>query len=302
MRGVDRRRSTRGVRELGAPATGRRDRQGRAAELIEETIQDARAAGSTKLVWHTGDRVSPPFMDASLARRGFETTERLEVMAFELGSAPEPALPRLTVPTGVRAELAGDAAGLRGALLVDSEVFSSPPPSGEEFAGYAGQLEELARRARCGGPPAGGASLALRFVAYVDSVSEDRGEVEKRPVAAAGAEVVGETVRLWGAGTLEGYRGRGAYRALVLERCRLAHALGATLALTKANASTSVPILERAGFRPVAHERRHTLELGKSAVSQETQCLKPPKPTGSRTRASSPPAWPGAGGSPTLPA
>ena len=113
--------------------------------------------------------------------------------------------------------------------------------------------------------------MALRFVAYVDFVSEDRGEVEKRPVAAAGAEVVRETVRLWGAGTLEGYRGRGAYRALVLERCRLAHALGATLALTKANASTSVPILERAGFRPVADERRHALELSNSAVGQRPE-------------------------------
>lgn len=99
-------------------------------------------------------------------------------------------------------------------------------------------------------------------MAHAELVSEDRGNDARRAVAAAGAEIAGETVRLWGAGTLEGFRGRGAYQALVAERCRLAHSLGATLALTKANASTSAPILKRAGFRPVAGERRHVLELG----------------------------------------
>ena len=68
------------------------------------------------------------------------------MLAFELGSGPKPALPNLLFPAGVSAELVRDAAGLREALLVDSEVFSSPPPSGEEFAEYAGQLEELGRR------------------------------------------------------------------------------------------------------------------------------------------------------------
>ena len=236
--------------------------EGGAAELIEGTIRDARAAGSTKLVWHTGDRVSPPFMDACLKRRGFEATEDLEVLAFELGSGPKPTLPRLGVTTGnqagVRAELVRDPEGLREALLVDSEIFASPPPSGEEFAEYSGQLEELGRRE--GRAPGMRASIALRFVAFV--ALDDRGKGARRTIAAAGAEVVGATVRLWGAGTLKAYRGLGAYRALVVERCRLAHALGATLALTKANAATSAPILKRAGFRPVAEERRHTLTLG----------------------------------------
>lgn len=54
---------------------------------------------------------------------------------------------------------------------------------------------------------------------------------------------------------------RGAYRALVVERCRTAHTIGATLALTKANTRTSAPLLAASGFRPVAHERRHVLDL-----------------------------------------
>lgn len=126
--------------------------EGQAVDLVEETVRDVRAAGSTRLVWHTGDRVSPPFMDACLERCGFEATHDLAVLAIELGSGPEPMLPRLGVPAGVRAELVRDAAGLREALFVDSEVFSSPPPSGEEFAGYATQLEELGRREERGTP------------------------------------------------------------------------------------------------------------------------------------------------------
>jgi len=66
-----------------------------ALELIGETTKEVRAAGNTKLVWHTGDRVAPAFMDGCLARFGFEVTEDLEVLAFELGSGPEPTLPRL---------------------------------------------------------------------------------------------------------------------------------------------------------------------------------------------------------------
>ena len=81
---------------------------------------------------------------------------------------------------------------------------------------------------------------------------------------------MGQTVRLWGAGTLQGFRGRGAYRALVIERCRFAHALGATLDLTKANEATSVPILVRAGFRRVAEERRHALKIAPGEPSWGT--------------------------------
>lgn len=231
-----------------------------ASDLIWEIIEEARAVGSKKLVWHTGDRVSPPFVDGCLARRGFRVAEELEVLAFELGDDPEPALPRLGVPSGVRAELVRDAGGLREALLVDSEVFTSPSPSGKEFAEYAGELAKLRGRERRGSLGAG-SSVALRFVAFVGTDSQDEGNDDRRAAAAAGAEVVGETLRLWGAGTREGFRGRGAYRALVVERCRVAHALGASLALTKANASTSVPILGRAGFRPVARERRRVLRL-----------------------------------------
>jgi hypothetical protein len=226
--------------------------EGRASDLIEETIGEVRAAGGGRLVWHTGDRVAPPFMDGCLARHGFQTAEELEVLAFSLESR----LPRIGVTEDATVELVRDAEALREALSVDSEVFRSPPPSGEEFSEYAGELENLRRRER-----GEGASLALRFVASVDSASEYGGNNGRKVVAAAGAQLVDETLRLWGAARREGFRGRGAYGALVLKRCRVKRRLGATLALAKANVATSASILKRAGFCRIGSERRHTLEI-----------------------------------------
>jgi hypothetical protein len=157
-------------------------------------------------------------------------------------------------------ELVRDDEGLREALRVDSEVFRSPPPTGGEFAEYAGELEKLRRRER-GEHSRVGASLAMRFAAYGNASLPSGAGKPRGIVAAAGAQVVGETLRLWGAATRRTFRGRGAYGALVLERCRVGRHLGATLALTKANVASSASILKRAGFRPVGTERRHVLEI-----------------------------------------
>jgi len=232
----------------------------RASDLIEETVGEVRAAGGGRILWHTGDRVAPPFMDECLARHGFRTTEQLEVLAFFLVDGREQRLPLIGVPEDLSVELVRDAEVLREAHFVDSEVFRSPPPTGVEFAEYAGELEKLRRRER-GEHPRVGTSLAVRFAAFLNpSPPSGRGD-PRGIVAAAGAQVVGETLRLWGAATRQTFRGRGAYGALVLERCRVGRHLGATLALAKANISTSGSILKRAGFRPIGTERRHVLEI-----------------------------------------
>jgi hypothetical protein len=232
----------------------------RASDLIEETVGEVRAAGGGRISWHTGDRVAPKFMDECLARHGFRTTEKLEVLAFVLVNGQEQRLPRIGVPEELSVELVRDAEVLREALCVDSEVFRSPPPTGGEFAEYAGELEKLRRRER-GEHSRVGASLAMRFAAYGNASLPSGAGKPRGIVAAAGAQVVGETLRLWGAATRRTFRGRGAYGALVLERCRVGRHLGATLALTKANVASSASILKRAGFRPVGTERRHVLEI-----------------------------------------
>src|ERR1019366_9316234 len=56
--------------------------------------------------------------------------------------------------------------------------------------------------------------------------------VHRQPVAVAGCTIAGPVARLWGAVTLPAWRGRGAYRAVLAERLRLASDLGAHPAQT----------------------------------------------------------------------
>ena len=227
-----------------------------AEALILETIDETRAAGGTRLVWQTGDGVSPPFMDALLAGHGFEKTEDLDVLAFELGAGPEPMLPDLRVPANVRVWPVEDATNLRRAHAISAAVFPASTPAEPDPETYFRMLSAL--KDRLPEPvPQEDLPRAFRSLASIDD-PEDENTV---PVATAGAELAGETLRLWGAGTLPEHRGCGAYRALVVERCRYAHVLGATLTLTKANTATSASLLHTAGFRSIATERRHTLNI-----------------------------------------
>ncbi|WP_420075845.1 GNAT family N-acetyltransferase [Streptomyces sp. JL3001] len=72
------------------------------------------------------------------------------------------------------------------------------------------------------------------------------------PVSAARMELVPGTrfAGLWGGGTVEGWRGRGIYRALVAHRARAAVDRGYRYLQVDAM-SSSRPILERLGFEPL---------------------------------------------------
>ena len=152
-------------------------------------------------------------MGECLARHGFRTTEKLEVLAFFLVNGQEQRLPRIGVPENLSVELVRDAEVLREALCVDSEVFPSPPPTGEEFAEYAGELEKLRRRER-GVHSRVGASLAVRFAAYMNPslpsgagsprgirgrgwCADSRGDIEV--VERGNAPGVQRPGRIWGA-------------------------------------------------------------------------------------------------------
>lgn len=225
----------------------------RAEGLILETIEEVCESGGGRLVWHTGDAISPPFMDDLLSRHGFEKTEDLEVLAFDLGDDPQPNLPQLDVPDDIHVDLVRDEAEILQADAVASRVFPNSPDRTEpEIRAYLRGIEGLEHRT-----PEPDDARTLRFLAFL----RDQTRGTEKVIATAGAQVTDETVRLWGAGTLTEHRRRGAYRVLVVERCRFAHALGATLALTKANTATSAPLLQNAGFRPVASERRHQLRI-----------------------------------------
>jgi GNAT superfamily N-acetyltransferase len=68
------------------------------------------------------------------------------------------------------------------------------------------------------------------------------------PAATASSVVFARSVYLIGGVTIEAFRGKGLYRALVAARMQHARARGVPLATSLAREGTSAPILERLGF------------------------------------------------------
>ncbi|GAA2251620.1 hypothetical protein GCM10010145_19110 [Streptomyces ruber] len=94
--------------------------------------------------------------------------------------------------------------------------------------------------------------LSGRLAAAPDTLVAVVALAGDRPVGAARLETVPGTrfAGLWGGGTVDGWRGRGLYRALVAHRARAAAALGHRYLQVDAM-DTSRPVLERLGFRPL---------------------------------------------------
>jgi len=132
---------------------------------------------------------------------------------------------------------------LRLIYEVDVDSFGQPMPS-EQF--QRADEEELTRQVALGE-----ARDSFRMLAVVDG----------RPVGSAGMTLDGPAAKLWGGGVIAEYRGRGVYRALLQARLEAAASRGATIALVKARAGTSAPILSRAGFRSYGREIHWQLEV-----------------------------------------
>src|SRR6266566_7014423 len=92
----------------------------------------------------------------------------------------------------------------------------------------------------------GGTDAAMAYATYF----------EDRPV-----------ISLSGAATVEAYRGRGLYRALVERRLRDAAAAGKTAAVIQAQAATSAPIIRRLGFTELFEFERFVLPAPKTGES-----------------------------------
>ncbi|MDX3524238.1 GNAT family N-acetyltransferase [Streptomyces scabiei] len=87
--------------------------------------------------------------------------------------------------------------------------------------------------------------------------------VGDEPVSAARMELLPGTrfAGLWGGGTVEGWRGRGVYRALVAHRARVAADRGYRYVQVDALA-TSRPILARLGFEPLTTTTPYEYAVG----------------------------------------
>ncbi|MBB5925557.1 GNAT family N-acetyltransferase [Streptomyces echinatus] len=173
--------------------------------------------------WKLYAHDAPADLGARLLAAGFraepaETLMIAETAALALGTPP---------PAGVRLVAATDPAGVELAVRVHEKAFGTD-----------------------------GAPLRHRLLARL---AADRGTVVA-VVALAGAEPVGAArlelvpgtpfAGLWGGGTVESWRGRGVYRALVAHRARVAAAHGCRYLQVDASAM-SRPVLERLGFHPL---------------------------------------------------
>ncbi|GAB6937713.1 GNAT family N-acetyltransferase [Isoptericola variabilis] len=213
-------------------------------DVLRDAVERARGWGSDTLgVWVSGS--STPDLTDLLLDRGARLEDSVDVLALPVDRLePEPReAPARDGRLVVRRVT--DVAGLRDADRVDTAVWDQQPLDDDRLADAARTL--LADDSR-----------ELRVVAYQDG----------EPVASAGVTLapaprpdLGTVARLWGAGTMPDRRGRGAYRAVLEERLRLAATAGASLALVKGRVSTSARLLRRAGFDRYGEEHYYRLTL-----------------------------------------
>jgi len=214
-----------------------RSRSGRpAAEIIGEVTAQVRRWHLPGVAWWVSSETSPPDTEAVLRARGGKRIDAVRILARELDGGPAD----LAVPADVSVELVAGERAFLAASMITVRGWGRKEPAGEalarEFAETVRDLETWS---------------SFRILASVGG----------EPAACGGCTLRAEVAHLWGAVTLREYRRRGAYRAVLAERLRLARAHGATLALVKGRVETSGPILLRAGFTEYDEERCYWLPV-----------------------------------------
>jgi hypothetical protein len=214
-----------------------RSRTGRAvAEVIDEVAAQVRRWRLPGVAWWVSSVTSPPDTEAVLRARGGKRIDAVRILARELDGGPAD----LAVPADVSVELVAGERAFLAASRITVRGWGRKEPTSEalarEFADAVRDLETWS---------------SFRMLASVGG----------EPAACGGCTLHAEVAHLWGGVTLREYRRRGAYRAVLAERLRLARIHGATLALVKGRAGTSGPILLRAGFTEYDEERCFWLPL-----------------------------------------
>jgi GNAT superfamily N-acetyltransferase len=209
-------------------------------DLIDEVLAQVRAWGRDRVYWWIRADTEPAATEAALLERDATLAETVQVLAYDLADGlPELDLPGPGRAEGLQAELVSDERTFRLSQLVSEGVWDEHhEPTAAEFESDLARLREAL------------ASWSdFRVIVFLDG----------QPAATGGCGLVSEVARLWGAGTLPAFRGRGAYRQLLSSRIATAHEHGATLALVKGRVQTSAPILLRAGFTAYGEERCYCL-------------------------------------------
>jgi GNAT superfamily N-acetyltransferase len=205
-------------------------------EVIDEVVAHVRGWRLPGVAWWVSAASQPAGTDQALCARGADLIDAVQVLACELGGG----LPPLDVPADVAVELVRDERSFRAASAITAQGWET---AGPEEAELARQLAETLRDLATW--------TSFRMVAIVDD----------EPVSTGGCTLAGEAAQLWGAVTRPASRGRGAYRAVLAERLRLARDHGATLALVTGRSMRTAPTLLRAGFADYGEERRYWLPV-----------------------------------------
>jgi GNAT superfamily N-acetyltransferase len=186
--------------------------------------RDYFAARGEAVEWKTYDYDEPADLPDRLRAAGFvpEDPETV-VVALTAAIAAEPVL-----PDGVMLRQVTTDADMRRIGAMESEVWHTD---------RTWTADHLIREVAA----APGDYVVLSAEAAGQVVAA--GWLEMRP----GSEFAG----LWGGATLQQWRGRGIYRALVTRRAQLAAARGVRYLQVDAS-SDSAPILQRLGFEPIA--------------------------------------------------
>jgi hypothetical protein len=195
---------------------------------IDEVLARARSAGAPGIRWAISPSSTPEDLSKRLGRRGFVQFAAAETLYFPLGTTDAPRIPPGGPPGSISIREAITDEEMDVFSRLGEEIFGDPPAPAEFLRNLRAEVRETIRTT-------GHSEL---FLAYARAM----------PVGRGGLSVTGPVGRLWTSGVLVSHRRLGAYSALVRERCRVALAMGAELALTHALVGSSGPILKRLGF------------------------------------------------------
>lgn len=207
------------------------------------------------LTYRTLDGLAGAELDALIARQVELFRQRGESVEWKLNAHDEPAdLPdRLRaagfVPEDRETVLIGPVAPLAAAVPVLPEGLRLREVSSAEDLARIAAMEQEVWQADRSHLVTG---LAKEIAADPQSITVVVAEADGTVVSAGWIRYPANTgfASLWGGSTLEQWRHRGIYRALVAYRARLADQRGRTLLQVDAS-EDSRPILERLGFVPV---------------------------------------------------
>jgi GNAT superfamily N-acetyltransferase len=204
-----------------------RTTEARLDQTIAAARRAVRARGYTGCVWMIGPSCEPKGLPELLRARGFvratEPPFEPELEAMALVRPPRPTRGE------VDAHMVRDYDEYRMALNIAMKTFDIPE---QGVAGWMAAAPELYKQQD--------GVNRMTLVAYVDG----------RPAGFAWACAASNGLLLCGSGVLPEARGRGAYRALLEARWRVAVGLGKPVLAIHAGAMAR-PVLERCGFERV---------------------------------------------------